>query len=352
MTSQNGISSSPAPGPPVIPSHPSSRKITHRARGKSRHHRSSRMELASRMMHSTDVSVLSSLVQTAAASCEDHSQRSRIEERIPAFMVAMMEEGLVGDALVALDVENEDDMERLEVVLARANLPAVFFADFKLILSIVSMYSAIYSWPSTREDILGGAGGSTSPTSTLEQRLDATDSSIMGAYGDNCLSKEWQDLVRHRGGEHVVVKDFEQVSKEVVNNPESLLIWLAKYFGIIDDPNKFLALSVAYFNVSGGPTVEIETDTYGGLHFLHGTHMRSYQFVEKMLKHPNSMAAGVKCSKARAKSMSLVAFLTCGPSIWRRICRNVRATATCSLHVSPAHMCLLLCLCALHRHAK
>jgi hypothetical protein len=145
------------------------------------------------------------------------------------------------------------------------------------------------------------------------------------------------------------------VPKEVVNNPESLLIWLAKYFRIIDDPNKFLALSVAYFQVSGGPTVEIETDTYGGLHDLHGTHMRSWQFVEKLLKHPNCIAAGVKCTSGFAKAMSLISFLTCGPSIWRRICRNVRATASlfpCSPCLSSSLMCLLLCLCALHRHER
>ena len=93
--------------------------------------------------------------------------------------------------------------------------------------------------------------------------------------------------------------------KQVVNNPESLLVWLAKYFGILDDPNMFMALTVAYFNVSGGHTVEIETwietDTFGGLsldHYLHGTHMRSWHFVYWLLKHPRCMSAGVTCTAA------------------------------------------------------
>ena len=63
-------------------------------------------------------------------------------------MIAMIEDGLVGEALLDLDTENEIHMDRLEGVLARAKLPAVFVADFKLMLS----FSAFI------EDV-GGAGG-------------------------------------------------------------------------------------------------------------------------------------------------------------------------------------------------
>lgn len=89
-----------------------------------------------------------------------------------------------------------------------------------------------------------------------------------GAYsGNDKESKHWHLLVDRAGGQHAVVQALEQVLKQVVNNPESLLVWLAKYFGILDDPNMFMALTVAYFNVSGGHTVEIktwiETDTFG-----------------------------------------------------------------------------------------
>ena len=85
----------------------------------------------------------------------------------------------------------------------------------------------------------------------------------------------------------------------------------------------------------GGPTVEIETDMFGGLHYLHGTHMRGWIFVYMyhLLKHPQCLNAGVTCTKAMAKAMTLVAFLTCGPLVWRRICRNVRAAASLTLLV-------------------
>jgi len=109
-------------------------------------------------------------------------------------------------------------MDRLEGVLARAKLPAVFVADFKLMLS----FSAFI------EEVGGAGGASTSPTSTLELELKPRPS-IEGAYsGNDQKSKDWYDLLRHAGGEHAVVKDLEQVPKEVVNNPESLLIWLER----------------------------------------------------------------------------------------------------------------------------
>ena len=73
-------------------------------------------------------------------------------------MIAMIEDGLVGQELLDLDVENEIHMERLEGVLARAGLPAVFVADFKLMLSPARDF--------------GGARASTSPTSTTELLLE------------------------------------------------------------------------------------------------------------------------------------------------------------------------------------
>jgi hypothetical protein len=50
--------------------------------------------------------------------------------------------------------------------------------------------------------------------------------------------------------------------------------------------------------------------------YTHALHMRSWvEFVYWMLKEPNCLMAGVTCTEAMAKAMSLVAFLTCGPSV-------------------------------------
>jgi len=114
------------------------------------------------MLRSQDCRLLDILVQAAAAACEDPQARRLIDARIMPFMIAMIEDGLVGQALLNLDTENEDDMERLEAVLARARLPAVFVADFKVMLS----FSAFI------EDIPTGARASTSPKSTTELLLE------------------------------------------------------------------------------------------------------------------------------------------------------------------------------------
>ena len=108
------------------------------------------------------------------AKCEDPRARRLIDARILPFMIAMIEDGLVGEALLDLDTENEIHMDRLEGVLARAKLPAVFVADFKLMLS----FSAFI------EDVGGAGGASTSPTSTLELELKPRPS-IEGAYSGN-----------------------------------------------------------------------------------------------------------------------------------------------------------------------
>jgi hypothetical protein len=159
-------------------------------------------------------------------------------------MIAMIEDGLVGEALLDLDTENEIHMDRLEGVLARAKLPAVFVADFKLMLS----FSAFI------EDVGGAGGASTSPTSTIELQIDGWDDSINGAYtGQGGDSKVWHELLEGAGGHQSVVQSFKQVPKATVNNPESLMLWLAKYFGILDDKIMFMVLTVAYFNISGGP---------------------------------------------------------------------------------------------------
>ena len=108
--------------------------------------------------HSTDCRLLTVFMQAAAESCEDPQARRLIDSRILSFMTGMIEDGLVGEALLDLDVENEIHMDRLEGLLARARLPDVFFADFKWALSLSPIIL----------DVLGGAGASTSPTSTLE----------------------------------------------------------------------------------------------------------------------------------------------------------------------------------------
>jgi hypothetical protein len=238
-------------------------------------------------------------------------------------------------------------MDRLEGVLARAQLPAVFFADFKVMLSFSEFI----------EDVGGAGGASTSPTSTIELQIDGWDDSINGAYtGEGVDSKVWHGLLEGAGGHQSVVQSFKQAPKATVNNPESLMLWLAKYFGIIDDSNMFMVLTVAYFNISGGPTVEMETDMFGGLHYLHGTHMRGWSFVYHLLKHPLCLNTGVTCTVAMAKAMTLVAFLTCGPAVWRRICRNVRAEASLTLLVLSMSLQLTpACSCAcmrLHRHER
>jgi hypothetical protein len=110
------------------------------------------------MLRSQDCRLLDILVQAAAASCEDPRARRLIDARILPFMIAMIEDGLVGEALLDLDTENEIHMDRLEGVLARAKLPAVFFAEFKLMLSLSRDF--------------GGARASTSPTSTTELLLE------------------------------------------------------------------------------------------------------------------------------------------------------------------------------------
>ena len=110
--------------------------------------------------YSADCRLLDTLVQAAAACCEDPRARRLIDARIMPFMIAMIEDGLVGQALLDLDVENYIHMERLEGLLARARLPAVFVADFKVMLS----FSA---WI---EDVGGAGVASTSPTSTLWRR--------------------------------------------------------------------------------------------------------------------------------------------------------------------------------------
>ena len=112
--------------------------------------------------HFTDCRLLDTLVQAAAACCEDPRARRLIDARILPFMIAMIEDGLVGEALLDLDTENEIHMDRLEGVLARAQLPAVFVADFKLMLSVSAFI----------EDIPPGARASTSPKSTTELLLE------------------------------------------------------------------------------------------------------------------------------------------------------------------------------------
>ena len=110
--------------------------------------------IAPRSLQLTNNTVLNVLCNQAANSCEDPHVKEQIIERIPLFVRTMKEEGLFGRALLALSVDSIEDMGRLEVLLARARLPHVFVADFKLVLSQI-------------QD-LGGARASTSPTSTTE----------------------------------------------------------------------------------------------------------------------------------------------------------------------------------------
>ena len=112
---------------------------------------------------------------------------------------------------------------------------------------VASRFSA-----SLQDMMFDGAGGAS--TSTLEQRLDGWDDSLVGAYSSTDKeSRDWRKLIAGAGGHEAVVQSFKQVPKSTVNNPESLLLWLAKYFGILDDKIMFMVLTVAYFNISGGP---------------------------------------------------------------------------------------------------
>jgi hypothetical protein len=62
---------------------------------------------------SADCRLLDTLVQAAAACCEDPRARRLIDARILPFMIAMIEDGLVGEALLDLDTENEIHMDRI-----------------------------------------------------------------------------------------------------------------------------------------------------------------------------------------------------------------------------------------------
>ena len=86
-------------------------------------------------------------------------------------------------------------------------------------------------------------------------------------------------------------------------------------------PRTITVLGTALFwHVSGGPTVELETSLYGGLHFVRGTHMRSWWWIDHFRKHPELK---FKIGKEMVYALCLIAMLTCGPSVYRRICRQV-----------------------------
>ena len=114
--------------------------------------------------------------------------------------------------------------------------------------------------------------------------------------------------------------------------PELLLDCLAKIFHLTND--EFTVLSVAFWFTSGAPAVEIDTDVFGGLHWVHGTHMRSWIWVYLFLLHPllkckcgPRHVPGCARSVGAVKALCLIAMLTCCPATWRRICMQAISTS-------------------------
>ena len=77
-------------------------------------------------------------------------------------------------------------------------------------------------------------------------------------------------------------------------------------------------------HLAGG---ESQTDLYGGIHCVWGTHMRSPRWTYAFLKHPQ-LRERLKDPESSATlinvyALSNLAMLTCGKTTWRRICRQV-----------------------------
>ena len=141
--------------------------------------------------------------------------------------------------------------------------------------------------------------------------------------------EEWKnshlnELVKRAGGNVELTKALQAISPQTKAVPEMLFDQLAKIF-------KFTQVELtvgfaAFWNTHGAPAVELETDLLGGIFDLHGTHMRSWLWWHILLQHPQ-LACHVGAhgsSTAVTKAICNVAMLTCGPTVWPRICRQAR----------------------------
>ena len=92
------------------------------------------------------------------------------------------------------------------------------------------------------------------------------------------------------------------------------LVYLADEVFYLDDA-EFTVLTSAFYHVSGGPTVELETSVFGGLHFVHGTHMRSWRWICWFHAHPELSTHVSNIGQVMTHALCLIAMLTCGPSV-------------------------------------
>ena len=120
---------------------------------------------------------------------------------------------------------------------------------------------------------------------------------------------------------------LRDVPDETKADPEQLLELLAsaEFYNFEHDTKEFTVLAAAFWLVCGGPAIVLETSVFGGMHWLHGTHMRSWTFIREFIRHG---ALKLEMSEEKVYALCLIAFLTCSPYVangWRRICRQVRA---------------------------
>ena len=131
--------------------------------------------------------------------------------------------------------------------------------------------------------------------------------------------KQLNLLTQRAGGPEAVIEALTAVPSSIKADAEKLLDRLSVIFRLDDE--EFTVLGTGFWHVSGGPAVELETDLFGGMHFVHGTHMRSWLWTRFFVRHPQLACA---LGESMIYALSLIAMLTCGPSVWRRICRQAR----------------------------
>ena len=170
----------------------------------------------------------------------------------------------------------------------------------------------------------------TAPTPRLWKTVG--NEGVLGAL-PGAKRKQLNRLVLRAGGAEILIKTLSAIPDKVKSDSVALLETLASIFKLTDD--EFTVLGMAFWHVSGAPTVELETSLYGGLHFVRGTHMRSWWWINDFRKHPELK---FKFGENMVYALCLIAMLTCGPSVYRRICRQVTTTPAHAAHErTPQH---------------
>ena len=131
-------------------------------------------------------------------------------------------------------------------------------------------------------------------------------------------------LVHRVGGLDELKKALKAIPEKVKADPAQLIDHLCEIFKL-DDAERSVCVA-AFWNTHGALAVEEETSVFGGLWDLHGTHMRSWWWWTRLLKHPDIERAfsGAPPLKAVVYAMCLIAMMTCGPAVWPRICKQAR----------------------------